>query len=63
MDSNLIKIHLKKEDREYEHTLESGDIHEVFDSMFTGMKVMGFTNEEIKDAMKQRFLHVLINSN
>jgi hypothetical protein len=63
MDSNLINIQMKVEDIEYTHTLEKNDIHEVLDSLITGLRVLKFTNDEIKDAFKQKFLHVLINSN
>mgnify|MGYP000013435476 FL=1 len=63
MDSNLIKIQMNVKDIEYTHTLEKNDIHEVLDSLITGLRVLKFTNDEIKDAFKQKFLHVLINGN
>lgn len=62
MDSNLIKIKLKTEEREFEHILEKDDLNEVFDSLFTGLKVIGYTNEQIKEAVKFRFLHLLVNN-
>jgi hypothetical protein len=63
MDSNLIKIKFFTDTSEYTHTLEKNDIDEVLDSVVTGMKVVGYTNNEIKEAFKQKFLHVLLNSN
>jgi hypothetical protein len=63
MDSNLIKIKFFTDTSEYTHTLEKNDIDEVLDSVVTGMKVVGYTNNEIKEAFKQKFLHVLLNNN
>jgi DNA-binding transcriptional regulator YhcF (GntR family) len=63
MDSNLIKIKFFTDASEYTHTLEKNDVHEVLDSLITGMRVVGYTNNEIKEAFKQKFLHVLLNNN
>jgi len=63
MDSHLIKIQIQIDGREYEHTLEKNDLDEVLDSIFTGLKVVNYTNSEIKSAVSARFLHLLINKN
>lgn len=63
MDSNLIKIELTKEACEYSHTLENNDLGEIVDSFVAGLRVMKYTQEEIKQAFTDKFLHVLLNKN
>jgi hypothetical protein len=58
-----IKIKIKTEIAEYEHSLDKNDIHEVLDSIVTGMRVVGYTNNEISEAFRQKFLYVLLNKN
>jgi DNA-binding transcriptional regulator YhcF (GntR family) len=63
MDSKLIKINFFTNISEYTNTLEKDNINEVLDSIIIGMKEVGYTNNEIKEAFKQKFFYVLLNNN